>query len=258
MSKLEELAQKLYDAYKNNQPMDMKECEGILDDYGSAYAVQDMVIEKKGSPVLGYKISLTSKTTQDMFYSKEPLYGQQIGSRIVNAPCTIDRSTLNEPLIEIELVMVPKVDLHSGMTDDELLDSVTVAGDMEIPDARFKNWFPALHRYLVVADCAVGGYIVCGKPVDGKELTVEGLNKIHVELTHNGKVIREGDSSEVLDNPIHALKWLVEALARKNRVLKAGTKVSTGTFFVPPHLEKGSYNAHFTGALSQDVSITVA
>ena len=45
----------------------MKACEGILNDFKTADAVQRAVAEKKGEPTGGYKISLTSKTTQDMF-----------------------------------------------------------------------------------------------------------------------------------------------------------------------------------------------
>ncbi|MDO5532453.1 2-keto-4-pentenoate hydratase [Sutterella sp.] len=252
------LPKALYEALRTNTPLEMKDCEGILLDFETAYAVQRAVAELKGEPTGGYKISLTSKTTQDMFKTNEPLFGEQVPSRIISAPARLVLEEMNEPLIEVELAMIPKVDLEPGMTDEELLRSVTVAGGIEVPDARFKEWFPALNRFLVVADCAVGGYIIHGTPVDGTELAVEQLNQIHVDLFRNGEIVKSGDSTEVLDNPIHALKWLVEALAKRGRKLTKGQVVSTGTFFVPPHLEKGEYVARYTGAITEDVKLTVA
>ena len=73
----------------------------------------------------------------------------------------------------------------------------------------------------------------------------------------DGKLIKAGNSTEVLDNPIHALKWLVAALEKRGRQLKAGQVVSSGTFFVPPHLERGEYVARYTGTITEDVKLTV-
>ena len=179
------LTQALYNAFCTNKPLDMKACSGVLNDYESAYAVQRKFAELKGEPTGGYKISLTSKTTQDMFGTTEPLFGEQTKSHIFAAPCTLELDHMNEPLIEVELSMIPKVDLTSSMSDEELLENITVAGGIEVPDARFEAWFPTLNKYLVVADCAVGGCIIHGTPVDGKTLTVAGLNAIlgYVEQT---------------------------------------------------------------------------
>ena len=244
------LTQALYNAFCTNKPLDMKACSGVLNDYESAYTVQRKFAELKGEPTGGYKISLTSKTTQDMFGTTEPLFGEQTKSHIFAAPCTLELDHMNEPLIEVELSMIPKVDLTSSMSDEELLENITVAGGIEVPDARFEAWFPTLNKYLVVADCAVGGCIIHGTPVDGKTLTVAGLNAIRCELFKDGKLIKAGNSTEVLDNPIHALKWLVAALEKRGRQLKAGQVVSSGTFFVPPHLERGDYVARYTGTIT--------
>lgn len=254
---LASLPQALFAALKNNEPLSMKDCAGILNDFETAYAVQRAFAELKGEPAGGYKISLTSKTTQDMFDTTEPLFGEQVASRIFAAPCTLELDAMNEPLIEVELSMIPKVDLDSSMTDEELLSNITVAGGIEVPDARFSDWFPALNKYLVVADCAVGGCIIHGNPVDGKTLTVESLNAIRCDLYRDGELVKSGLSTEVLDNPIHALKWLVAALEKRGRKLTAGQVVSSGTFFVPPHLERGEYVARYTGAITDDVKLTV-
>ena len=68
------LTQALYNAFCTNKPLDMKACSGVLNDYESAYAVQRKFAELKGEPTGGYKISLTSKTTQDMFGHRTALW----------------------------------------------------------------------------------------------------------------------------------------------------------------------------------------
>ena len=247
----------LYNAYTTNKPLSKEEYTGKVTDYETAYAVQKEFAALKDEPTGGYKISLTSKETQALFDATEPFYGAQIASHILTSPATLELSKMNEPLIECEITFIAKQDLYEGMSDQELLDACDVACDMEIPDSRFSDWFPKLNKYLVICDCAVGGYINYDKPVAGSSLKVSELNEIHVDLYHNGKVVRQGDSSSVLDNPVHAMQWLVKALAKRGLQLKKGMVVSSGTFFNPPKLEAGEYVAHYTGKLNQDVRLTV-
>lgn len=253
----EGLADTLWRAWHKNCPLAMATLEGALQDFETAYHVQEAVLAKKGEPTQGYKISLTSAETQRLFDTTEPLYGAQIPSRLLPSPAVVHLASMNAPLIEVEIAMRAKADLTPEMSLDVLLQNVTIAGDIEVPDARFRDWFPRLNKYLVVADCAVGGYIVYGRERDGATMHLEDMAHIEVELWHNGRVIRRGQSSEVLGNPMNALAWLVNKLHQHGKVLRRGTLVSTGTFFVPPALKAGLYEAHFTGALTETVTLTV-
>lgn len=248
----QELVEALYATYAGNvagtnAPLAMADWEGVVTDDDTAYAVQDAVMAKKGQPAAGYKVSLTSEETQRMFDSTCPLYGAQIAERIVAAPCTVELAHLNEPLVEVELCFAAKEDLSADDTPEQLLAKCTVAGDMEIPDARFAQWFPSLSKYLVMSDCAVGGYIVYGTPVDGSELTVEGMAGYHAKCFHDGELVKEGDSSEILGNPVMSLKWLVEKLAAQGKAFTAGMRASVGTVFVPPHLCAGTWRVEWDG-----------
>ena len=249
----EELAEALYQAYRKNfygqpnEPLTMADWEGVVTDDDTAYAVQDAVMAKKCGPVAGYKVSLTSEETQKMFDSDSPLYGAQVAERFVPTPCTLDLRHLNEPLVEVEFCFTAKCDLSADMSLDELLHNCTVAGDMEVPDARFKAWFPTLSKYLVMSDCAVGGYVLYGTPVDGAELTVDGMAKVHAKAYHNGEFVKEGDSSEVLGNPVNSLKWLVGKLESQGKKFTKGMHVSVGTVFVPPAFTAGEWRVEFSG-----------
>ncbi|WP_154026430.1 2-keto-4-pentenoate hydratase [Olsenella uli] len=251
--KQEALAEALYQAYRRNfygqenNPLNMADWEGVVTDDDTAYAVQDAVMAKKMGPVAGYKVSLTSEETQRMFDSGSPLYGAQVAERFVPTPCTLDLRHLNEPLVEVEFCFTAKKDLSADMSLDELLHNCTVAGDMEVPDARFAAWFPTLSKYLVMSDCAVGGYVLYGTPVDGAELTVEGMAQVHAKAYHNGEFVKEGDSSEVLGNPVNSLKWLVGKLESQGKKFTKGMHVSVGTVFVPPAFTAGEWRVEFSG-----------
>src|SRR5699024_7617459 len=165
-TKQEEFAKALFTAYDTNTPLKEDDWKDVVTDDDTAYAVQDEVMKLKGKETAGYKVSLTSKQTQDMFDADSPLYGQQVAERFLTAPADVNLADLNEPLVEVELAFRAKEDLHSNDSLDDLLHKVTVAGALEVPDARFKDWFPSLGKYNVMSDCAVGGLVVLGTEKD--------------------------------------------------------------------------------------------
>lgn len=252
-TKQQALAQALYEAYlrnfygQSNEPLSMQEWKGVVSDDDTGYAVQDAVMALKGSPVAGYKVSLTSEETQKMFDSDCPLYGAQVAERFVPTPCTLDLRHLNEPLVEVEFCFTATCDLTSSMSHEELLHNCTVAADMEVPDSRFSTWFPSLSKYLVLSDCAVGGYVLYGQPVDGTTLSVDDMAHVHAKAYHDGKFVKEGDSTEVLGNPVNSLAWLVKKLESQGKHFTKGMHVSVGTVFVPVPFTAGEWHVEFSG-----------
>ena len=142
------------------------------------------------------------------------------------------------------------------MTPEELLANCTVAADMEVPDSRFAKWFPSLSKYLVMNDCAVGGYVVYGTPVDGAELTIEGMAGYTGKCYHDGQLVKQGKTSEVLGNPVNSMQWLVGKLASQGKSFKRGMHASVGTVFVPPMLEAGKWVVEYDGPFGS-VELTV-
>ncbi|MDY4510999.1 2-keto-4-pentenoate hydratase [Streptococcus hyovaginalis] len=241
-----ELASQLHQALQQKQPLQMADFDGKVEDYETAYAVQDAFIALREETVQGYKVSLTSEETQRMFDSTEPFYGQETTTQFLQGPLTLSLSELLDPLIEIELVFRAKEDLSVDDTLEDLLEKLTIAPGIEVPDSRFKEWFPTLNKYLVVSDCAVGGRVVFGQEQDVKgNFTVDDLANISGVLSKDGEVLKEGVSSEVLGNPLNSVAWLVKKLASHGKTLKKGQQVSSGTFILPPALEKGVYRVDY-------------
>ncbi|WP_228062294.1 MULTISPECIES: 2-keto-4-pentenoate hydratase [unclassified Streptococcus] len=241
-----EVSEKLFKALDQRAPLAMSELDGVVEDIDTAYQIQDAFVAQRGEEVQGYKVSLTSEETQRMFNSTEPFYGQETTSQFIQGPAEVSLSALMEPLIEIELVFRAKEDLSLEDSLEDLLGKLTIAPGIEVPDARFKDWFPKLNKYLVVSDSAVAGRIVYGQEQDLKgNYTVEDLAAISGVLSKDGQVLDQGVSSQVLGNPLHSVQWLVQKLASHGKTFKKGQQVSSGTFVIPPHLEVGVYRVEY-------------
>ncbi|MGX4645637.1 2-keto-4-pentenoate hydratase [Holzapfeliella sp. JNUCC 80] len=258
LSKLEEsVAQDLYQAYHSKQPLQMVQYTEALTDEAASYRVQQRVTELKGEEFGGYKVSLTSQQTQDMFDSDEPLYGAQVASHFVKSGATLEmKSDLMAPLAEVELVFKAKEALSPEDSLAELAAKTTVAPGVEVPDSRFADWFPALSKYLVMADSAVGGYVVYGKELETSTLSMSQLSNVNCQLFYNNREVARGNSAEVLGNPLNALKWLVNKLDQQGKTLSEGEQVSSGTFLLPVDVKPGEWRVTFDNYF-EDVHFSV-
>ena len=256
--KQEEFAQALYKASVTGTPLNEADWTGVVTDDDTAYAVQDRVTALKNVPVGGYKVSLTSKKTQDMFDADSPLFGQQVDRHFLPAPATVRLADQMEPLVEVELAFRAKEDLLSSDSLADLLRKTTVAGALEVPDSRFKDWFPSLGKYNVMSDCAVGGLVVYGEeqPSSAVFSDVEEVANVSAELFYNNDKLDAGKSSEVLGNPLNSLQWLVQKLESQGKKFKQGQLVSSGTFILPPSLKQGQWLVKFDHNLG-DVELNV-
>ncbi|WP_243155005.1 hypothetical protein [Oenococcus oeni] len=98
-----------------------------------------------------------------MFNSDSPFYGAETASAWLENDASLQLSDLMDSLLEVEMVFTAKENLLPSDSLAELLDKVSVSAGVELPDSRFKDWFPSLPKYLVVADGAVGGRVVYTK-----------------------------------------------------------------------------------------------
>lgn len=242
-----DLAEALFNAYTTHKPLTESDFSGYADSEDAAYRVQRQLTEDKKEAVGGYKVSLTSKQTQDMFDSDSPLYGAQLKSHFVKSPHTVEANEVMEPLAEVEMMFTAKTDLSSSDSLEDLFHKTQVAPAVEVPDSRFSDWFPSLSKYMVMSDAAVGGYVVYGEEMDTDKLfeSPDDLANVKCELFHDGKKLKDGASSEVLGNPLNSLQWLVKKLEDQGMPLKAGQRVSSGTFLLPESLTKGDWKATF-------------
>ncbi|MFC6276003.1 2-keto-4-pentenoate hydratase [Psittacicella hinzii] len=256
--KQEQFAQALAQAFSTNQALNMDDWKDVVTDDDTAYAVAAKFNSLKGKATGGYKVSLTSENTQKLFNSNSPLYGALDNSRWLSSPATLELKNLNEALVECELVFTAKEELLPTDSLEDLLRKTTVAAGLEVPDARFAAWFPALPKHLVMSDGSVGGFVVFGEERNAADVfkTVDDAAKVPMKLTFNGEEVATGVSSEVLGNPYKSLQWLVGKLASQGQKFPAGLRVSSGTFNFPPSLAAGEWEVEYGSGVGS-VKLTV-
>lgn len=250
-----EMATVLYEAYLKGQTIPKEQIPASLEKR-TAYAIQHAVTANKTSrgqeELKGYKISLTSRETQELFQSETPLYGALTTSALSDGIIELD--SMSSPLIEIELIFIAKEDLSAADDILTLLKKTQVAPGIEVPDSRFDDWFPKISLGQVVADSAVAGRIVTGSPLDN--VSYEQLEKLPGKLTFDGQEIAADTSAEVLDHPVNALHWLVNELDGHGLTVKKGMSISSGTFILPKKLERGLYEASYGELGSVTLTVT--
>lgn len=245
------VVEQLYNAYINNKPL----ARGVIgiDDLDAAYDIQDEVLNKKienGEELGGYKISLTSKETQDIFKSDQPLYGAMTERTILES---VSLSDFNVPLLEMELVFIVDEIVFPEDSVEDIMRKCRVAPGAEVPDGRYEDWFPNIDLYEVVSDGAVNGAVIFGEP---QKFEYEDLDDIKGTLSFNGDVIKEGRSTEVLGHPAKAVKWLAQAVSERSKTLNAGLFISAGTFNIPVELKQGKYTVEYENIGKVEFEVT--
>jgi 2-keto-4-pentenoate hydratase len=226
-------------------------------DEAAAYAVQDELIRRAvnaGDCFAGYKVSMTSAETQAIASTDEPAYGTLLTSHLKNSGAVIPLSSLFSPLIEPEILFILDDDLSPRADAEEILANSRIAAGIEIPDARYKDWFPNFSLTDLISDNTATGLVVTSAPVTAP--APDELGRIEMELFLDGKKIGTGLSSAVLGNPVTAVEWLSEKLARRNRILKKGMTISSGTFVSPLPAKEGHWEARFRDIGSVNVTFT--
>lgn len=243
-----EVAKVLFKAYRYKKPIDF-----ISENYQlseeEAYLVQEKLIDqltfKDHSTVTGYKVSMTSKATQAIANTSEPAYGTLLSNQFVNDGASVSLSELFSPLLEPEIIFIVQEDLPYDADLETIRYHTRIAPGIEIPDARYKNWFPNFTLSDLISDNTATGLVVVGDPVDG--LDYDAFANVHLNLYKDDKCIATGESSEVLGNPLNAIHWLIKKLHTHGKQLKKGDIISSGTFISPLKLEYGTYRAEYSG-----------
>ncbi|MDU1499192.1 MAG: 2-keto-4-pentenoate hydratase [Staphylococcus epidermidis] len=218
-----EVAKVLFKAYRYKKPIDFISENYQLNEE-EAYHVQEELIDqltfKDRSTVTGYKVSM-------------------------NDGASVSLSELFSPLLEPEIIFIVQEDLPYDADLETIRYHTRIAPGIEIPDARYKNWFPNFTLSDLISDNTATGLVVVGDSVDS--LDNDAFANVHLNLYKDDKCIATGESSEVLGNPLNAIHWLIKKLHTHGKQLKKGDIISSGTFISPLKLEYGTYRAEYSG-----------
>lgn len=193
--------------------------------------------EAAGERPVGRKIGFTNRTIWAEYGVHQPIWGYVYDRTLVDlageGPTRFPLAGLAEPRIEPEIVFGLAAAPEPGMDATALLGCIDwVAHGIEIVQSFFPGW-----RFAVadtVAACGLHGALLVGprhRVAERPEGWLRELAGFEIELFRGGALVDRGQSANVLDGPLLALRHLVEVLAADpdNPPLAAGEIVTTGT-----------------------------
>lgn len=195
-----------------------------------AYQIQWMVASRAlraQRHLAGYKIGLTSVEAQKHFNVFEPDYGHLFDSMCINEESEIYLDKLIQPKIEGEIAFVLGHDLKGpGVTPSQVMRAVDyVTTSFEIIDSRIQNW-KITAKDTIADNGSSARYVLAGKKTKLENLSLPHLG---MALYKNNEVVITGSGAAVMGNPLNAVAFLANTLAKHDRGLLEGQVILSGS-----------------------------
>jgi len=199
-------------------------------DVNEAYEIQLAVALLRPMPNAGFKLGLTNEAAQRAADTFAPIVGRLAAHDIRRSQSIIQLPEKHLRIVEAEVIFELGTDLSAGQapyTEQRVMASVHRAfAGIELCNTRFDESFdPPLA--FVVADNSNADLIVVGDALSAEELGC--LDNLSVTLQRRGEPDIKGSTRNVLGNPVRALTWLANWLARRGESLKRGQLISSGS-----------------------------
>lgn len=237
-------------------PLSERHPEATIDDaYRVSMAVTDLKV-KAGRVVKGHKIGLTSKAMRSLTGATEPDYGTMFDDWFVLEGGTVDMSTMNRPLVELELAFVLGSPLAGpGVTAADVVRATDfVLPSIEIVDSRYAGRGPNMLVDSISDAASCGRVVLGGCP---RRLTDIDVRRIGASLAVNGTIEETGVASAVMGNPINSVAWLANKLHEFGVPFEAGHVALSGSFIKAIPFKAGDVVSATFDQLG-DVSFTAA
>jgi 2-oxo-3-hexenedioate decarboxylase len=218
--------------------------------------------EARGETITGRKIGFTNREMWKVYGVEAPIWGyatDHTTHELTHAQVQRVKD-FAEPRIEPEIMFGLKAAPLPSMNEAALLDCIEwVSLGYEIVQSIFPDWKFAAPD--TVAANGLHGALLVGTRhaiAPRKAEWQHELATFEVELYCNGKLSQRGGGALVLDSPLHALRHLVELLAKdpQNPPLRAGETISTGTLTLAMPVSAGeSWTTKVTSIPLEEISL---
>lgn len=197
-------------------------------------------LQGKLGKVVGYKAGLTAKAVQERFKADGPVSGVLLDKMILTDGAKLPAAYGARPVWEADMLLVVKDEgINAAKTPEEALRHISgMRPFIELPDLALAPG-ETLDGTQLLAINVAARFGVAGAEVplkaDAATLALLAETKI-VATDGSGAVLAEGTGAATLGNPLNAVVWLVQDLARSGGKLAAGDLISVGSFspLTPP------------------------
>ncbi|MEU4423202.1 2-keto-4-pentenoate hydratase [Actinoplanes sp. NPDC024001] len=243
---LRDLADRLYTAERDRAPIPplIGTHPGLT--AADAYAIQLHNITRRGVPVVGHKVGLSSRAMQQMMGVDEPDYGHLLADMRLSETEPVDAGRYCYPRVEIETAFVLGADLPGhDCTEQDVLDATeALAPSIELIDSRIADWRISLAD-TIADNASSAGFVVGAARVPPKDLDLRGIAAV---LYRGAEPVVRGRSDAVLGNPVTAVAWLARTVAGFGVRLRAGHLILPGACARAVDVHPGDeFRADFTG-----------
>ena len=203
------------------------------------------VLQALFGPPVGYKVGLSNRAVQKRFDHDAPVWGMLYAPMLVRSGASVDAAFGARPLYEADmLVRVSDAAINKARTPMDVLEAIDqVIPFIELPDLLVQSPAPPMLNGAGIVAINVGARLgVMGAPIPVPILRaerfsmLEALRDMVVEVRSDGIEVDRGKGSDVLGQPLEAVVWLAQDLARDGRALRPGDLISLGSFsrLLPP------------------------
>jgi len=244
IKKIIKAANILFNCRKNKKRLDTLPADCIPNTIDEAYSIQDELKIKyltlKDNYLIGKKVGCTNKWAQKQINVEEPFYGNLFSKYSSESGCKLNANNFSKPYMEPEFSFRIKEDINiskAPFSFNQIIElTESVMASVEIVDFRFNKKLKDIGINNLISSNAASEYWIRGL----KEFKLDSINLSDhtVKVYINDKLIEKGNSSNVLNNPLNSLLWLINKLSLKGEPLLKNYVVSTGTCTVAIPLEK--------------------
>jgi 2-keto-4-pentenoate hydratase len=224
-----------------------------LDD---AYQIQAALIplieELSNGRRVGYKGGATAEAPQKLLGLDHPFLGVLVSSYMLKSGDTIPADACKAKLLEVEFAFRMAEDLPPAAAPYDMGGTLAAVGafitSIEVVDTRYTGGLAA-GGLQVIADNSAACFWLAG--TEFEDLDAVDFDDFPVTLHINGELAAEGNSSNVLGNPLNSLTWLANTLCLRGDGLKAGEIVTAGSCIAPTPGQAGDEAVADFGSLGQ-------
>lgn len=211
-----------------------------MDDAVCARSMLVAELGKTQGRIVGYKAGLTNKAVQERFGYPQPVRGTLFEKMLLQDGAEVPAKFGSRPVFEADMVVEVKDEgINQATTPLEVLKHLSkIYPFIELPDLVVAEGEPL--NGPVITAINVGARLgVLGRPLaaDATPEMVAALAQMKVVMRdQDGKELAKGSGAGILDQPLNAVIWLAQDLAKGGVKLRAGDLLSLGSFspLLPP------------------------
>jgi len=200
-----------------------------------AYLIQEelklLYLNLKENVSIGKKVGCTSIDGQKQLNINEPFYGNLFSRFYSVDPKDMSSKKFSKPFIEPEIALRVKEDIDISRAPFSIKDVDYLFNgfvcSLEIVDFRFNKTLNEIGALNLIATNGASEYWI-------RNSEIFAMNEINFEdhsisISYDKKIIGQGNTKNVMQNPLNSGLWLINKIAMKGETLLKGQFVSTGT-----------------------------